>query len=295
VGEGPFKSALQLLTDERSSFMTGAEVVLDRGGPARFDAVTDLSGKAVLVTGATSGIGRATAIEIGARGGFAAIGGRKLHLAEETLAMVRAAGGDGMVVPLDVTDARAWHDGVAVVLNARGALHGLVNNAGESKNQRIDELPAETVAFLLRINYEGALLGMRAALPALEASGGGAIINIASVAGVRAGPGGSGYGGSKAALIGASQSWGRALEGKSPRIRINALQPGLIWSDSVADSLGEEGARTFRAFIEPKTPIGRVGRPEEIAAVIAYLLSDPASPINAQAINVSGGLELNFP
>jgi NAD(P)-dependent dehydrogenase (short-subunit alcohol dehydrogenase family) len=275
--------------------MTGAEIALGGGGPERFDQATDLSGKVALVTGATSGIGRASAVEIGARGGFVAIGGRKLDLAEETLAMVRAAGGDGMVTPLDVTDPAAWREGVDAVLKAKGALHGLVNNAGESKNQRIDELPAETVAFLLRINYAGALLGMRAALPALEASGGGAVVNIASVAGVRAGPGGSGYGASKAALIGASRSWDGALAGRSPRIRVNALQPGFIWSPSVADSLGEDGAQKFRAFIEPKTPLGRVGRPEEIASVIAYLLSDVAGPIRGQAINVSGGLELNFP
>ena len=152
-----------------------------------------------------------------------------------------------------------------------------------------------TLSFLLAVNYEAPFFGMRATLPLMRASGGGSIVNIASVAGLRAAAGNSAYGGSKAAMIGLTRSFAHAVAGETPSIRINALAPGLIWSDSVAASLGEEGARSFRAFVEPKTPIGRVGTPEEIATMIAYLLSDSASAMHGQTLTVSGGLELNFP
>jgi len=294
TGERAFKSALELLIDRDSSFMTGAEIALAAAAPDDARVRGDLAGKVVLVTGATSGIGRATAVEIGARGGRVAVGGRKLDLAQETLELVRAAGGDGMVVRLDVTDEAAWRAAIGEVVATQGALHGLVNNAGESRNRRIDQLSAADLSFLLSINYEGALLGMRCATDAIRDSGGGAIVNVSSEAGVRGGPGGTAYSASKAALIGASRSFAAALPAEW-RVRVNALQPGLIWSDSVADSLGEEGAQRFRAMIEPKTPLGRVGRPEEIGRVAAWLLSDAAAAVRGQAINVSGGLELGFP
>jgi NAD(P)-dependent dehydrogenase (short-subunit alcohol dehydrogenase family) len=291
VREDQFKAALALLADERSVFMTGTELTL-ASRPDHPAATARLDGKTILVTGATSGIGRATAIEIGRQRGFVAVGGRKLDLAEETLTMVRDAGGDGMVASLDVTDEAAWARACEAIVDARGALDGLVNNAGESRNRPIADLAAEDLNFLLGINYRGTLLGMRQCLAPIAARGG-AILNISSVAGIRAAPGGSAYGGSKASVVGLSLAWAAAH--RDTAIRINAVQPGLIWSDSVADSLGEEGARNFRAWIEPKTPIGRVGVPEDVAQPVAFLLSDAAAAISGQAISVSGGLEHNIP
>lgn len=284
--------AVRFLCDPRSTFMCGAEIALD-ASPSAGDARLD--DRTVLITGATSGLGRAAAIAAGKLGAFVAIGGRKVPLAEETLAMVREAGGEGMVVPLDVTNAVAWERGVAAILAERGALHGLVNNAGESVNRRLDLLTAADLEFLLNVNYRGTVLGMEAAEPALAASGGGAIVNVSSVAGIRGGPGAAAYSTTKAAVIGHSLARGRALAGQNPRIRVNALQPGLIWSDSVAESLGEAGAVAFRARIEPRTPLGRVTSPAEVADPVCWLLSEAAAPVTAQAVHVSGGLELNFP
>ncbi|WP_232495385.1 SDR family NAD(P)-dependent oxidoreductase [Novosphingobium kaempferiae] len=283
---------VRFLCDARSAFLCGAEVALDATlseGDSRLD------GRTILITGATSGLGRAAAVLAGKLGAFVAIGGRKAPLAEETLAMVREAGGDGMVVPLDVTDASAWARGIESVVAARGALHGLVNNAGESVNRRLDQLTGDDLGFLLAVNYTGTVLGMDAALGALRASGGGSIVNVSSVAGIRGGPGAAAYSTTKAAVIGESLSRARALAGDTTRIRVNALQPGLIWSDSVADSLGEAGAQAFRARIEPQTPLGRVTTPEEVAEPLCWLLSEAAAPVTGQAIHVSGGLELNFP
>lgn len=291
--EASVGETILFLTDPRSRFMSGAELLLPTASHVRA-AGSGLQGKTVLVTGATSGIGRTTAIEIGRRGGWVAVGGRKLDLAGETLALVRAAGGDGCVVPLDVTDAQAWAAAASHIGAARGELHGLVNNAGEAKNRAIEELLEADLAFLSGINIRGVRLGMDAMEPLL-ARGHGAVLNIASVAGVRAGPGGSAYSATKAGMIGLSRGYAASYATSGIPIRVNSVQPGLIWSDSVADSLGAEGARQFRAMIEPRTPLGRVGVPEEVAEAIAFLLSDAAAPISGQAINVSGGLELGWP
>ncbi|WP_447761317.1 SDR family NAD(P)-dependent oxidoreductase [Sphingopyxis panaciterrae] len=285
------EEAIRMFADDRGRFMAGAEISLRRGdGPAR----PGLADKTLLVTGATSGIGRAAAIEVGRQGGWVAVGGRKLDLAEETLAEVRAVGGDGMVIRLDVTDGAAWEEAARTIGSVRGALHGLVNNAGEARNRPIGELSSDDLAFLTGINCRGVRTGIDA-MTALLAKDGGSVLNIASVAGLRAGPGGSAYSASKAAMVGLSCGFAARFAAASVPVRVNSLLPGLIWSDSVADSLGEQGARAFRAMIEPKTPLGRVGVPEEVASVIAYLLSDAAAAVSGQTITVSGGLELGFP
>lgn len=294
---GAIAEAVRFLCDPRSSFLCGAEIALDAAASA---GEATLAGRTVLITGATSGLGRASAIAAGRLGAFVAVGGRKVDLAQETLGMVREAGGDGMVVPLDVTQQEGWRGAIAAIERQAGALHGLVNNAGESVNRRIDQLDPATLNFLLAVNYTGTVLGINAALPLMRRSGGGAVINISSVAGIRAGPGGSAYSAAKAAVVGLSRAWAAQLAQECPvpatgRVRVNAVQPGLIWSDSVAASLGEAGAAAFRAKIEPQTPLGRVTHPAEVAEPVCWLLSDAAAPVTGQAIAVSGGLELTFP
>ena len=294
--EARLAEAIRALTDARASFVAGADLAFDAplaAAPRLAESGASLAGRTVLVTGATSGIGRASAIEIGRQGGFVVVGGRKPDLAEETLALVREAGGEGMFVRLDVTDPQAWQTAAETIAATRGALHGLVNNAGEAKNLPIGQLSDEVPRFLVHLNYGGCRLGMDSLLDLL-ARDGGSVINVASVAGMRAGYGGSAYGASKAAMIGLSKSYAREVAG--PRgVRVNAIQTGLIWSDSVIDSLGVEGAAKFRVMIEGKTPIGRVGTPDEVGRFVAYLLSDAAAGIHGQAIPVSGGLELVHP
>lgn len=285
------EEAIRLLADPRSLFMAGTELTLS-AHPA--PAAASLHGKTILVTGATSGIGRSAAIELGRMGAFVAVGGRKMDLAEETLSLIREAGGHGMTVRLDVTDAAAWAAAGDTIVAETGALHGLVNNAGEAKNKPIADLTSDELDFLTSINCMGVRTGIEALAPIIAKSGG-AILNIASVAGLRAGPTGSAYSASKAAMVGLGTAYAAKFAHDNTDVRVNNLLPGLIWSDSVADSLGEEGAAAFRRMIEPKTPLGRVGIPSDVATVIAYLLSDAAAGISGQTITVSGGLELCWP
>lgn len=289
--ESEFAEAIRALTGPASSFIAGADLRLGRTGVS--SGSSDLAGRNFIVTGATSGIGRATAIEIARQGGWVGVAGRKPDLGEETLSAVREVGGDGMFLRLDVTDEAAWDRAIAQVVDRRGSLHGLVNNAGEAKNAPIAELSEKTVQFLVDLNYGGCRRGMTAAIEELGKVGG-AVINVSSVAGIRAGPGGSAYGASKAAMIGLSQAF-HASEAAPRGARVNVIEPGLIWSDSVADALGEEGAQAFRKMVVANTPLGRVGRPEEVGRFIAYLLSPAASGIGGQSIPVSGGLELLHP
>ncbi|WP_374408091.1 SDR family NAD(P)-dependent oxidoreductase [Pelagerythrobacter sp.] len=285
------EQTIEAFIGDRTSFLAGAQVALGHvvGTPGDFD----LAGRTYLVTGATSGIGRATAIEIARRGGWVAVGGRKLELARETVELARAAGGDGMFVPLDITQEIDWQRAVTSIMAERGQLDGLVNNAGDAKNLPIQDLPEETLRYLVHLNYAGCRAGMIAAVDALAETGG-AIVNVASVAGIRAGYGGSAYGASKSAMIALSSAFAEQVA--QPRgVRVNSIQPGLIWSDSVVESLGEEGAAAFRRMVEAKTPLGRVGTPDEVARFIAFLVSGAAASISGQAIPVSGGLELLFP
>lgn len=279
------------LLDDRSSFVSGADIRVGR--PVGRSEGLRLDGKSIIVTGSTSGIGRATAVEIARRGGWVGVAGRKPDLGADTLAEIRRVGGDGQFIRLDVTDPVAWADAIHAVRAAAGSLDGLVNNAGEAVNAPISELQEETTRFLVDLNYGGTRLGMTAALDSLAESGG-TIVNVASVAGMRAGYGGSAYGASKAAMISLSTSFAEHVA-QPLGVRVNCIQPGLIWSESVVDSLGEKGAAEFRDRVEARTPLGRVGRPDEVARFISFLLCGAAAGISGQAIPVSGGLELLHP
>ncbi len=257
--------------------------------------MADLAGKIVLVTGATSGIGRASALSIAARGAWVGVAGRNETRGAETVLAIKNRGGDAAFISLDVTQESDWTNALSQIDKTKGALHALVNNAGESILRSISELGVEDLRFLLGVNYEGCFLGMKHAFPLLRQSGGGSVINVSSVAGIRAGPGGSAYGASKAAMTGLTREAARVGASQTPVIRVNSVHPGLIWGDGVVDSFGEEGAARFKKLIVDKTPLGRVGEPNDIANFLTYLLSDAAAAINGQQIVLDGGLALNYP
>lgn len=242
-----------------------------------------LSGRRVLVTGAAAGIGLACARRFLAEGAQVALVDRdaaRLAGARESLAPVERA----FALPLDVSDGAAVREGVAEAARLMGGLDGIVNNAGTDMHRPFAEVGTADWNEVMAVNLIGAMEICRAALDPLAASGRGAIVNVASAAGLRPVPGRVAYCASKAALIMATKAL--ALELAERGIRANAVCPGAVDTDLFRRSLGD--ALTVDD-VKARYAQRRIGGVEEIAGAVAFLLSNEASFITGSALAVDGG------
>lgn len=240
-----------------------------------------LQGKVVIVSGGTRGMGEADVRGIVAHGGRVVFGGRD---EEAGRTIERDLDGQGLYVPLDVTQAADWGSIVGAALDRFGTVTGLVNNAGFSVSAPLRETTDEQWAKVVAVNQTGVFLGMRAVVDAMLAAGGGSIVNIASPAGTRAHPGLVAYSAAKAAVIGMTRS--AAGELASRNIRVNALVPGFF-----ATRLLDEASRgTGREKGAKIAPMRRVAEPEEIVGATVFLLSDESGYVTGAEITVDGGL-----
>jgi len=247
------------------------------------------AGKVALVTGAGGGIGSASARRLareGARVLLADLPGEGLD------AVAAALGARGLACPTDVTREDAVARAVAMAERELGGLDLLVNNAGiEGVVAPIETYPLEVFDRVLAVNVRGVFLGMRHAAPALRRRGGGAIVNLASVAGVTGDPNLSAYVASKHAVIGLTRS---AAVGFGPqRIRVNAVAPSPVETRmmrSIEAGLGGPHAEGVRKWVVERIPVGRYAEPDEIAALVAFLGSDEASFINGSTYTIDGGM-----
>ncbi|WP_030754526.1 glucose 1-dehydrogenase [Streptomyces griseus] len=234
----------------------------------------DLTGKVALVTGAARGIGAAQARL------FAALGARVVLadvLEEEGRLVAGELGDTARFVRHDVTDEASWRAAVAAA-EAFGRLDVLVNNAAIYTTSPIeDEDPARLDA-LLRVNLAGPFLGIRAVVPAMRAAGGGSIVNMSSQAGLQGIWGHGGYGAAKWGLRGLTKT--AAIELGPDGIRVNSVHPGAIATGMTAH-LGTTA--------HPAAPLGRVGEPEEVARLVAFLASDDSSYLTGAELAVDGG------
>lgn len=243
----------------------------------------DFEGRAVIVTGAGTGIGRATALRLAERGAAVALVGRRERPLRDVAAEIETAGGRALVVPGDVADAESMQSVVDQTVEAFGRLDGLVNNAGiSSESHEIPDMPLEIWHKTIEINLSAQFYGMRAAIPAMQRTGGGAIVNVSSVFGDRGMRQRAAYPASKHGLRGLTRS--AALDWASRGIRINELQPGVIETPMTSEG-GEEENAQINSVIAAK----RVGQPLEVANAIAFLLSDEASYIMGAHLAVDGG------
>lgn len=249
-----------------------------------------MQGKTALVTGAAAGIGRAVALTFAREGARVMVSDIDAAGATETAAMIRAAGGEALARPCDVADPDEVEALVTTAVQTLGGLHAAVNNAGiEGDIAPLADQTLENYDRVMAVNARGAFLCMKAEIPALLASGGGAIVNISSVAGLIGFPGLSPYVATKHALAGMTKNV--ALEYGRQGIRANAICPGGIdtrmLDEVAAKSTG--GAQTSAEFLGPMHPIGRIGTVDEVAALTVWLCSAQAGFVTGAVIPVDGG------
>lgn len=243
-----------------------------------------LSGRVVLVTGSSRGIGAEIVVRAAEEGARVAVHyHRSAAGAEQTLGRVRATGSDGATFAADVSDGPAAEGLVARVLDTFGRLDGLVNNAGLTQVGPFLEIEPEAWEAVIATDLSAAFHTTRAALPSMLGRGSGSIVNVASRLGQIGIAETAAYSAAKAGLIGLTRSL--AAELGPHGIRVNAVAPGMIETGMVTDlAASDEGRRRLAGM-----PIGRFGRPDEVAAAAVFLLSDDASLFLGQTLNPNGG------
>ncbi|HEX3132164.1 MAG TPA: SDR family oxidoreductase [Planctomycetota bacterium] len=241
-----------------------------------------------LVTGGTSGIGRATALAYAKAGYRVVVAGRREAEGQHVVDEITKAGGESRFVRTDVTKEAEVAALVESTLTAYGRLDAAFNNAGieGATGKRTHEATVEDFRAVMDANVLGVLLSMKHEIPALLRSGGGAIVNTSSVAGVIAMPTASVYTASKHAVIGLTKT--AALEYAKEGVRVNAVNPAATQSDMLDRFTG--GADSdFRKQLAAMHPIGRIAQAEEIADAVVFLSSPKASFITGQALSIDGG------
>jgi len=248
--------------------------------------VFDLAGKIAVVTGGSRGIGRATSIALAEAGAFVLVNYRSNEeAAKQTLSLIEEAGGQAELVCFDVADPDSVDRGLKAAIERHGGIDILVNNAGISIDQLLLRVSPKDLDMTWATNVNGPIYCAKACIRPMMKRRWGRIINLSSVVAESGNPGQAVYSSSKAALLGLTRTLAR--EYASRGITVNAVAPGFIETDMTADlsDAGKQG-------IIDQTPLGRIGRPEEVAAAVVFLASEEASYITGQVVRVNGGMHV---
>ena len=245
-----------------------------------------LRGRAGVVTGAASGLGRATSLEFARSGARVVIADRAAAEGVAVVAEIVATGGDAVFVETDVTDPGACEALVAACVSTFGSLDFAVNNAGTTGQPgSVVDYPLDAWRSTMAINLDGVFFSMRAELPVMVARGSGAIVNVASGAGLVGFAGLPAYVASKHGVVGLTKS--AALECAPRGVRVNCVCPGSVRTPMLEGFMG--GDERVERAMTAGVPMGRLGTPDEIAAAIVWLCSDAASYMVGHALVVDGG------
>jgi acetoacetyl-CoA reductase len=245
--------------------------------------MAELSGKACLVTGASRGIGRAIALELGRRGASVAVGfASNSAAAEEVATEIAKSGGQAFAFGSDVQDSEAVGSAVATVVERLGKIDVLVNNAGITRDRTLAKMSVDEWDAVLQTNLSSVFHLTTRVMPLMVQAGYGRIVNISSVIGVHGNFGQANYAAAKAGIIGLTKA--AALEVAKKGVTVNAIAPGFIETEMIAAMPDD-----VRARILEKIPMGRFGRPEEIAQAVAFLVTQ-GDYITGQVITIDGGL-----
>ena len=243
----------------------------------------DLQGRVTLVTGASRGIGRATALAAAERGSDLVLAARSREALEAVASECVARHARARTVILDLGNPQSVRAGVEEATAAFGRLDHLVNNAGVTGDGLLLRMKREEWDRVIQVNLGGAFEVTRAVLPGMIRSRYGRIVNVSSIVGLMGNPGQANYCAAKAGLIGFTKALAREVA--SRQVTVNAVAPGLIDTE-MTRALPEEARQKMAGLI----PLGRLGSPEDVAAGIVFLLGPGASYVTGEVLNISGGL-----
>ena len=243
-----------------------------------------LAGRVALITGSGSGIGRATALRMASLGAVVGVNDLKQEAVEAVVAEIKAAGGNAVAVAQDVSTRDGMRAAVLGFAERQGRLDILVNNAAWVRYQSVPDIAPETVERMLNIGFKAIIWGIQAAAEVMDPERGGAIVNVASVAGLVSAKNSIVYSGIKAGVMGITRA--AAAELGARNIRVNAVAPSAIPTEGTMRNRNAE----LDARRVARTPLGRLGTVEDIARAICFLAGDDSGFVSAQVMTVDGGI-----
>ena len=244
----------------------------------------EFKGRVAIVSGAGQGMGRAVAQRLSSGGARLIVNDLNADAAQRTAALIAESGGEAHASPGDVTSSADVRRVVDSALERYGALHILINNAGILRPTAVFDIEEDEWDMVVGVNLKGTYLCSRAALPAMREAGWGRIVNFSSTAGKNVSTvGGAHYTAAKAGILGFSRHL--AKEEAAHGITVNSVCPGLIDTEMVRSTISDERARAYADSF----PIARMGEPEEVAELVAFLASDRAAYITGASLDINGG------